>query len=246
MHQGAAGNPGELRPHVVTAQRDGALTAVATLQPAVAVAHGVDSDTLSALMPHLASVGSGLLKTREPVANAIWERLRARGRRAQLDRIETAYALAGGALPGIEVPAGVRVRGAERADLPLLVDSARASLREENRPDPFSGDPGGFRRWVAGRVARATIVELDGEPRFVGYADVQRREGWLVQGVYTWPEARRQGLASAGVAAICRQAFAAGADHVQLAVVEDNRAAEQLYERLGFSVFARLRTVLFA
>jgi ribosomal protein S18 acetylase RimI-like enzyme len=47
------------------------------------------------------------------------------------------------------------------------------------------------------------------------------------------------------VAEICRRAFAAGAEHVQLAVVDGNAAAIALYEQLGFVRFARLRTVLF-
>ena len=45
---------------------------------------------------------------------------------------------------------------------------------------------------------------------------------------------------------LCRRAFASGSSHVQLAVIEGNEAAEQLYERLGFRRFARLRTLLFS
>ena len=67
-----------------------------------------------------------------------------------------------------------------------------------------------------------------------------------MQGVYTWPEARRRGLAAAGVSTLCRRAIDAGAAHVQLAVVEGNEPASKLYEKLGFRSFARLRTVLFA
>src|SRR4029453_1902848 len=130
-------------------------------------------------------------------------------------------------------------------DLDGLVQAARASLREEHRPDPFEGDPDGFRRWVAGRIPRASVVDLDGALRFAGYADVQRSEGWLLQGVYTWPEARRRGLAAAGVADLCRRAREAGAAHVPLALVAGNTAAERLYESLGFRTFARLRTILF-
>jgi predicted GNAT family acetyltransferase len=52
-------------------------------------------------------------------------------------------------------------------------------------------------------------------------------------------------LAAAGVSVLCRRAFAAAADHVQLSVVQGNAAAEGLYERLGFRPFARLRTILF-
>ena len=81
---------------------------------------------------------------------------------------------------------------------------------------------------------------------FVGYADVRRKEGWLLQGVYTWPSARRRGFASAGVSSLCRSAFDAGADHVQLSVVEGNQAGGGLYAKLGFQPFASLRTILFA
>jgi predicted GNAT family acetyltransferase len=131
-------------------------------------------------------------------------------------------------------------------DLDELVVAARESLREEERPDPFAGDPRGFRRWVRGRVPRARVVEHAGRVVFVGYADVQRPEGWLIQGVYTWPEFRRRGFAAAGVSDVCREAFAAGARHVQLAVVEGNAAGQGLYAGLGFEPFGELRTILFA
>ena len=80
---------------------------------------------------------------------------------------------------------------------------------------------------------------------YVGYADVRRPEGWLLQGVYTWPRVRRRGYASAGTAALCEEAFARGAEHVQLSVVDGNDGARALYEGLGFKPFARLRTILF-
>jgi predicted GNAT family acetyltransferase len=163
-----------------------------------------------------------------------------------LDRYETAYAVQPGELRLVPPDASLRVRAARASDLEALVHAARASLREERRPDPFEGDPEGFRRWVAGRIPRATVAEWQGALRFVGYADVQRSEGWLLQGVFTWPEARRRGLAGAGVSELCRRALAAGAEHVQLAVVEGNAPAERLYEQLGFRPFARLRTILFA
>ena len=131
------------------------------------------------------------------------------------------------------------------SDLEPLVYAARESLREEDRPDPFAGDASSFRRWVLGRVSRARVVECDGEIRFVGYADVQRPEGWLIQGVYTFPEMRGQGLAAVGVSDLCRRAFAAGTGHVQLAVVEGNAPGIGLYEKLGFRPVGRLRTILF-
>jgi predicted GNAT family acetyltransferase len=132
-----------------------------------------------------------------------------------------------------------------KQDLSNLVIAARESLREESRPDPFSGDIRGFQRWVQGRVPRARIVEHAGQVAMVGYADVQRPEGWLLQGIYTWPGFRRRGVASFGLSELCREAFRAGANHVQLAVVDGNIAAQRLYEGLGFKAFAKLRTILF-
>jgi RimJ/RimL family protein N-acetyltransferase len=243
---GALAVPGEARADVLAALEEGELAGVASLQPSLAVERGADSEVLAAFLPHLVGVGAGLLKLAAETAEPIWNALRRVGRRAILDRQETAYAVAPGELGFAPAAPALRVRGARAGDLDALVDAARASLREERRPDPFEGDPEGFRRWVAGRIPRATVVEWEGALRFVGYADVQRREGWLVQGVYTWPEARRRGLAAAGVSALCRRALEAGASHVQLAVVEGNAPAEQLYERLGFRPFARLRTILFA
>jgi RimJ/RimL family protein N-acetyltransferase len=45
---------------------------------------------------------------------------------------------------------------------------------------------------------------------------------------------------------LCRQAFASGADHVQLAVVDGNEPGRRLYESLGFEPFGKLRTILFS
>ena len=44
---------------------------------------------------------------------------------------------------------------------------------------------------------------------------------------------------------VIREAFASGAGHVQLAVVEGNERAMALYRHLGFESFAELRTILF-
>ncbi len=222
------------------------LAGVAAVQPSVVLDARAGRDALEALMPHLAGIGSGLVKSTEDVVAPLWEWLEARGRRALLDRIETGYALFPDQGEPVGKRAGAEVREARRDDLDALVEAARASLREENRPDAFRGDPLGFRRWVRSRIPRATVVTWEGQVAFVGYADVQCSRGWLLQGVYTWPALRRMGVARIGVAAMCERAFASGADHVQLAVVEGNSAAEALYEGLGFRSFGRLRTLLFS
>jgi predicted GNAT family acetyltransferase len=230
---------------VIGAWRNGALAGLASLRPTVVLQGDMDSETAAALAPRLERAQSGLVKSSKPLVNLVWPRLQRRGRRSVLDRDEVAYSLDVSQLSEREAERDVVLRRATRDDLPALVTAARASLREENRPDPFLGDPTGFQRWVRGRTGRARVVEHRGKIVFVAYADVRRTEGWLIQGVYTWPEARRCGFATLGLRELAREASAAGSSHVQLAVVEGNDAAIRLYEGLGFRPFTILRTILF-
>jgi predicted GNAT family acetyltransferase len=238
--------PGEARTRALAARRGGQLVGVAALQPTVVLDAELEAPVLDAVLDHLAAQAAGLVRSSAAMVAPLWEeRLARRGRRALVDRTETAFAVEPGALARVETPSGVALRAARASDLEALIFAARASLREEGRPDPFQGDPRGFRRWVEARRSRALVAEAGGEIVFAGYADVRLPEGWLLQGVYTWPAWRRRGLASAGIAALCRAGAAAGAEHVQLSVVDGNRAALRLYETLGFQPFAELRTLLF-
>ena len=243
---GAPPVPGEARTEMIGVWRGGELAAVASLRPTVALT-AAPSEVLEAFLPYLESLGAGLVKSSADVVDALW-RILGRGfrRRVLLDRLETAYAVRDGEARLTDVRSHERVRAAALGDLDPLVVAARESLREEERPDPFSGDVPGFKRWVRGRVPRARVVESDGRIVCVGYADVRLRAGWLLQGVYCWPEARRRRFASTGVSDLCCEAFIAGAEHVQLAVVDGNEAARRLYEGLGFKPFGKLRTILFA
>ncbi len=243
---GARSAPGEAPAELLGAWRDADLVGVLALRPCVMLDAASPPEILEAFLPHLASLKAGLVKSSAESAAVLWKELEKRGRSALLDRVEHAFLLRPQGARLVEPPRGLRVRRASRADLDELVMAARESLREEQRPDPFSGDPAGFRVWVRGRIGRARVAELEGRIVFAAYADVRRPQGWLVQGVYTWPQLRRRGVAAAGVSGLCAAAFAAGADHVQLSVVEGNVAASRLYERLGFRRFAHFRTVLFA
>jgi ribosomal protein S18 acetylase RimI-like enzyme len=237
--------PSEVPPQVVGAWSEDELVSVASLRPSVVLEASAPREAIDAWAPRVARLESGLVKSRVALADVLWDRLQRRGRRVVIDRRETAYALRRGRAAAVEPADGARLRPAEPRDLDRLVVCARASLREEGRPDPFVGDPSGFRRWVRGRLHRARVVEYRGEVVFVGYADVRRREGWLVQGVYTWPDLRGRGFARTGMSALAAEAFAAGADHVQLSVVDGNAPAVALYTKLGFEPFAALRTILF-
>jgi len=233
-------------PEVLGAWRGHELAGLAGLAPSVVFDAAAEPEALEAFFPYLVRVGSGLVKSTEEVVAPLLGWLVAEGRRVLLDRIEIGFALTPESARLSPPDPELWVRDAGAGDLDALVDAARQSLLEERRPDPFESDPVGFRRWVRGRVRHAVVVEQNAQLGFVGYADVQSARGWLLQGIYTWPAERRQGLATAGVSELCRRAFARGSAHVQLAVIEDNPAAERLYEGLGFRPFARLRTLLFS
>lgn len=244
----ALGGPhavGDVAPELLGAWRGETLVGLASVRPTLVLETALEPVVREALLGPMSEVGSGLVRCEARAAAALWARLAERGRRVLVDRLEEGLVLDPAALREVAVPAGLRLRAAEARDLDPLVEAARASLREEGRPDPFLGDPRGFRRWVAARLDRAHVGQRDGAVVFVGYADVRLDAGYLLQGVYTWPSSRRQGIGAAGVAALCRAAFAAGAAHVQLSVVQGNRAARDLYARLGFRPHATLRTILF-
>ncbi len=247
VHQvGGLPRRGEPRAEVLAASRAGRLVGVAAARPSVAIEAGVGPDALAALVERLALLPTGLIRSPVELVAPLWEQLAARGRRALVDRPETAHRVGSAELVP-QAPSGkLALRPARSGDLDALVEAARASLREEGRPDPFEGDPRGFRSWVQARISRALVGDAEGKAAFVGYADVQLPEGWLLQGVYTWPRWRGRGLAAAGVSQLCATAFARGADHVQLSVVDGNRAANRLYAKLGFRPFAALRTLLYA
>lgn len=242
---GGMNSRSEVVPQLLGAFEGRRIVGVASLRPSLVLDSGAGEALLDVWMPFLDTLPSGLIKSGWDAASNLRERLAARNRGFLLDRRETAYVLRAEQTVQRDPPSGARLRTAVEGDLEALVRAARASLREEGRPDPFDGDPPGFRRWVRGRLPRARVVAVAGQVLFAGYVDVRRQEGWLVQGVYTFPEARRRGLAAAGIAGICQEAFASGAEHVQLAVVKGNRAAEGLYEGLGFEPFGQLRTLLF-
>jgi ribosomal protein S18 acetylase RimI-like enzyme len=238
--------PGEARGEIVAAWRGEEIVGMAGLHPTVILDAHADKQAVEVFLPYLERLKVGLVKSLVPAVDELWGQLtRRRSRRVIVDRIESAYALYERDAKPAGSTAGGLARRAIDSDLDDLVIAARESLREEERPDPFLGDVEGFRRWVRGRVGRARVVECAGRVAMVGYADVQRPEGWLLQGIYTWPGFRKRGLASFGVSKLCREAFAAGSDHVQLAVVDGNAAAERLYRGLGFKPFAKLRTILF-
>ncbi len=235
----------DVEPVVLVAWDSGEVSGVAVLRPSLLFDAHLEPSSLEAFLPFFSAIETGLLKSLDRVVSDLWNLLRRTGRRSLIDRYETAFTIGVGELSPAAMPEGAVLRRALASDLDQLVYAARASLRAERRPDPAERDPVGFARWVRSRLARARVVEVAGSLAFVAYADVRRVEGWLVQGVFTWPAMRRRNYAAAAMTGLVNEALDSGADHIQLAVIEGNEAALNLYNCLGFRPMARLRTVLF-
>ncbi len=213
-----------------------------------------ETTVLEQFIPSLGTLRSALLKAPMEEAVPLWELLLAMGFHSDLEREEVSYCLVQEKYASMRrtseayhsVAGEPCLHSAVEADLEALIWASRASLQEEGRPDTYKEDPTGFRNWVRERMPFARVLRIDGEVIFTVWADVALPQGWLVQGVYTWPEARRHGFARRGMAMLCDEAFSQGASHVQLSVVTGNRAAEDLYSELGFAPSQRLQTVLFS
>jgi GNAT superfamily N-acetyltransferase len=98
------------------------------------------------------------------------------------------------------------LRQATEGDLPRLVPLAAACVAEVLRRDPLAEDPDGFAVRVRQRVASGRTYVLEANGRLVFKVDVGSRSqyGADLEGLYTVPEARRQGHATLCLGQISR------------------------------------------
>ena len=132
---------------------------------------------------------SGWSRASRAASNALWSHLsRRRRHRVWVDRFETCYALDRSDAHLVAVRArphrarGARTATSSRSCTPRARACARRTGPIRSRATCAASGAG-----CAGAIPRARVVESAGAISFVGYADVQRGEGWLLQGVYTWP-----------------------------------------------------------
>jgi ribosomal protein S18 acetylase RimI-like enzyme len=88
-------------------------------------------------------------------------------------------------------------------------------------------------------LAASRLALDDGEPAAFAFLAVRGDEGWI-GGMGTVPARRRRGLGAAALSAAIAEARGRGVTSVCLEVIEDNAAAQALYEKLGFQVERKL------
>lgn len=138
------------------------------------------------------------------------------------------------------------VRPATRADVEALAFAAAAMHREEMGSEPVPVDPSAWRArmislvdlgWSWAWIERDQVV-------FKAELSAWTPEAVQIQGVYTHPSRRGRGVASAGLAAVCR-ILLRSVPVCSLYVNANNGTALRLYDRLGFRRTGDFATVFY-
>ena len=142
-------------------------------------------------------------------------------------------------------PGGTGLRAAVAADLPLLVPACAAAHEVELGVDPLRRDAEGFRWRTRSQIeeGRSWVWEEDGVILFKAEASAWTPSAVQLQQVWTDPEARGKGRASAGL----RDLLALLLERVPrvcLFVRAENDAAIGLYEKVGMTRALEYRSVL--
>ena len=148
-------------------------------------------------------------------------------------------------------PADPLVRPATREDGPMVAPASIAMYTEEVGYDPTEYGPGYVSRVFElcrkGHTFIRTGIGPDGSERVEFKADIGALALGVaqIQGVWTVPDLRGQGLASAGMAAVINLVTRSIAPTVSLYVNAYNHAALRVYERVGFRQVGTFATVLY-
>ncbi|MDN5559491.1 MAG: GNAT family N-acetyltransferase, partial [Ruaniaceae bacterium] len=137
------------------------------------------------------------------------------------------------------VPGDDRVRVATPHDYELLFPAAVAMFTEEVGYDP-TRTGGGYPSYVRGLIEKGhaylVIEPVDGVPTVIFKADIGALWGGMaqIQGVWTHPHVRRQGIATAAMSEVVRLVRRDVAPVVSLYVNDHNVEARRVYEKVGF------------
>jgi predicted GNAT family acetyltransferase len=174
----------------------------------------------------------------------LWDRLCPSWGRAR-DVRECQPLLAADASPPVAADPAVRL--VRPSEIDLLYPAAVAMYTEEVGVSPVIDGDAGYRDRVRDlvRSGRAYARFIDGHVVFKAELAVITRHTAQVQGVWTAPQWRGRGIATAGMAAVVRDALRRVAPTVTLYVNDFNEAACRVYHRCGFRRVGTFATVLF-
>lgn len=148
-----------------------------------------------------------------------------------------------------DVPPDPLVRRMRRDEMPLVLPAAVDMFTEEVGISPLEADDGGltYQARVAEIVGagRCFARVEDGRVVFKAEIGAVTPQACQLQGVWTAPDRRGEGLATHGLATVVRHALAETAPLVSLYANDFNAPALAVYRRLGFTETGALMSVLF-
>ena len=140
------------------------------------------------------------------------------------------------------------VRRVRIDELDTLLPASVAMFTEEVGVSPIGSDGGAlYRARVAELIAEGYAFALidQGRVRFKAEVGSATSQACQIQGVWTEPQSRGQGLGAAGTAAVVNLALDSIAPVVSLYVNDYNLPARRAYERVGFTTVGSFTSVLF-
>ena len=141
-----------------------------------------------------------------------------------------------------------QLRLAQPRDQEDVEDASAAMLLEDLGRRDREEDPAFFRRRIryAIRQEEIHICRHRRQLAFKINLGARARGVTQLQGVYTAEALRGRGVGRRGCAEICRRLFDAGTQVVTLFVREENQAARQVYEAVGFRPRGVIRMIILA
>ncbi|WP_059011629.1 GNAT family N-acetyltransferase [Streptomyces specialis] len=141
------------------------------------------------------------------------------------------------------------VRRVRKDEMELVLPASVAMFTEEVGVSPLDAEDGGltYQARVAETVGtgRCFARVEDGRVVFKAEIGAVTPDACQLQGVWTAPDRRGRGLATAGLATVLRHALAEAAPVVSLYVNDFNTPALTVYRRLGLTRVGTLMSVLF-
>ncbi|WP_052852089.1 GNAT family N-acetyltransferase [Streptomyces avicenniae] len=141
------------------------------------------------------------------------------------------------------------VRRVRKEEMDIVLPAAVAMFTEEVGVSPLDAEDGGltYQARVAETVGTGRCFARieDGRVLFKAEIGAVTPQTCQLQGVWTAPDRRGEGLATAGLATVLAAALAGTAPVVSLYVNDFNAAALTVYRRLGFTETGTLMSVLF-
>jgi len=147
-------------------------------------------------------------------------------------------------------PETVEIRSATAEDVPQLLEMVRELAEFERLSDQVVATEEDYHRALFGEspAAEALVAEWEGQP--IGYAiffttfsTFTGRPGLWLEDLYVRPDNRRRGLGTRLLREVAEMAGERGAGRLEWSVLDWNREAIELYEKLGGEILGDWRIV---